>query len=302
MKPYPLVLLFFSCVALMTAGEKFTVAFAQDTMTNDWRASQVNDVKEALQAYSDIRFIYTDAQKETSRQIKDIEDLAAAGIDVLISSPRDADIMTPILSDVYKKGIPVILLSRKIKGDDYTTYIHPDNKAIAGKAARFIADKLGNKGTVLMLKGVPSASSAISRSRGFYDEMKKHPGITVIEKTANYLRGDAIKTMEELMAEGHLIDGIFAQSDSMAVGAIMVLQKYGVDTKKMVIVGIDYVKEGRELIRQGLMDASFKNPTGGQEAARAAAEIVHGREVPREIIIDSVMVTEENVNRIEPIF
>ncbi|MDD3519093.1 MAG: substrate-binding domain-containing protein, partial [Chromatiales bacterium] len=107
------------------------MAFAQDTLANDWRRAQTDGLVEAFRQHPEVRFIHTEAGGNTARQIQDIEDLVAGGIDLLITSPRDADLMTPVIERVTARGIPVVLLSRRTTGDVYTTFIHTDNRAIA---------------------------------------------------------------------------------------------------------------------------------------------------------------------------
>ena len=88
----------------------------------------------------------------------------------------------------------------------------------------------------------------------------------------------------------------------MAVGAVMALRKAGVDPKKIVITGLDYISEARDLIRSGELDASFTYPTAGKEGALAVRDILAGKSLPKEQIIESTMVTKENVEKVEPIF
>ena len=279
------------------------VAFAQDTMGNDWRIAQVEDVENGLKGKKGVCFLFSNAKGNTALQVKNIEDYIYSKVDVLITSPRDADVMTPVVSKAYREGIPVVLLTRTINGDDYTTFIHPDDRAIARKAARFIAEKLGGKGRILMLQGIPTSSTVNSRTEGFMEVIDTYPGITVAAvKAADYLRAKAIVKTEEALREGVHFDAIYAQSDSMAAGAIMALKKHGIDPKPLVITGIDYISEGRELIRSGELDATYRYPTGGKEGAEIALKILAGKTVPKEVVIDSAEVTSKNVEAILPIF
>ncbi|MCW8982652.1 MAG: substrate-binding domain-containing protein, partial [Gammaproteobacteria bacterium] len=163
--------------APLNSQKIYTVGFAQDTMSNDWRAAQVNEVKRELDKYPEIRFIVTDAKGSSARQGFDFERLANEGVDILITSPRDVRSMTPVVEEVMKRGIPVILLSRRIMSDDYTTFIGADDREIARAAARHLAQELNGKGRVVMLKGVATATTAIARAEGFIEEMRNHPGI-----------------------------------------------------------------------------------------------------------------------------
>jgi len=286
-------------------GDKasIVVGFAQDTLANDWRMAQVRALQAGLARYPHIRFVYTDGKGSTAKQIQDVEDLVFSGIDILITSPRDSIAMTPIITQAYKKGIPVILLTRKIEGEAYTTFIAPDDAAIARNAAGYIANKLGGKGDVLMLQGVPSASTAIIRTNAFIEELSDHPGIKLSAiKTANYLRSDAIKAVEEVLQQGIRFDAIYAQSDSMASGARIALKKAGMDLEKLLIVGIDYISEAREAIRNGQQSASFTYPTCTEEAVKAVLAITEGKSLPKTIRVPSQRITRDNVEQVVPIF
>jgi len=279
------------------------VGFAQDTLANDWRMAQVKALQEGFARYPHIRFIYTDGKGSTAKQIQDVEDLIYRGVDILITSPRDSRAMTPVITQTYRQGIPVILLTRQIESDAYTTLIAPDDAAIARDAARYIANKLNGKGSVLMLQGVPSASTTIIRTNAFIKELGNSPELRLSAiKSANYLRSDAIKAVEEVLQQGIRFDAIYAQSDSMASGARIALKKAGIDLGKLLIVGIDYIDEAREAIRNAQQSASFTYPTCAEEAVAAVLDIAAGKSVPKTIRVPSQRVTRDNVEQVSPIF
>lgn len=284
--------------------KKHVVAFAQDTLANDWRAAQVRDLQQRLAGERDIEFVHSDAKGSTARQVKDIEDFTARRVDVLITSPRDAAAMREPIARAHRQGIPVILLTRRVDGDEFTQFITADNRAIGRAAARHLAQRLDGHGRILVLQGVPTASSAIERTEGFLQELARWPRLKIAAiKPADYLRAKAIMRMEEALAEKLQFDAIYSQSDSMALGAIMALKKAGHDPKKIPITGIDYIGEAREAIRAGELDATFTFPTAGREGATAALRLLRGEKPRRkQVVIESVAVTRDNVERIEPIF
>lgn len=285
------------------ADKMYVVGFAQDTMTNDWRIAQVRELEREFQKYPWIKFFYTDAKGETARQIKDIEDMINLKVDVLITSPRDSTLMTPAIAKAYHKGIPVVLISRGIENEDFTIFIHPDNRQIARQAARYIAQRLQETGKVFILQHIPTTTPGIHRTEAFFDEMQKYPNIEIVGmKVANSLRSDAIRMTEEALQEGLEFDAIYAQSDSMASGARLALKKHGINPKTIIIIGIDYIAEAREAIRAQEQEASFTYPTGGKEGAEFAVKILQGETVPKEYILESIMVTQENIEKVEPIF
>jgi len=281
----------------------YIVGFAQDTMSNEWRAAQVNEVKQVLDKHPHIRFIVTDAKGSSTRQNLDVERLAKEGVDILMTSPRDFRTMTPVVKRVMKRGIPVILLTRRILSDDFTTFIGADDREIARGAARYLARELNGKGRVVILKGVATATTTIARTEGFLEEMKNYPGIEIVaQPVANYRRNIAIKEMEKVISAGIKFDALYAHSDSMAAGARIVMRAAGIDPRSVKIVGIDYIPEAREAIREGMQSASFTYPTAGKQGAEAVLKIIRGEKVPKEQGIPFTLVTSKNVERVETIF
>jgi len=293
-----------AAVASPPAKAKYVVAFAQDTMANDWRAAQVRDIRTALAAHPDIEFRFSDANGDTARQVQDIENFAAQKVDVLITSPRDAELMREPIARVHRAGIPVILLSRRVNGEEFTHFVTADNRAIARQAAQYLAKRLNGKGNILMLQHIPTTTPGQLRTEGFLEEIAKHPGIKLSAiKRADSIRALAIQRVEEALAEKIPFDAIYAQSDSMAIGAILALKKAGLDPKKIPITGIDYIGEARAAIRAGELDASFSYPTFGKEGAEAAIRLLRGGKLDRkEVFLESTAVTRANVDRVEPIF
>lgn len=286
-----------------TAGKTYTVVFSQDTLANDWRRAQALGFEQAFRRHPQVRFRYTDGRGNSAQQVQDIEDALEQGLDLLIVSARDADLTAPVVEKAKRQGVRVILASRRVSTEAYDTFIHGDNVGIGRQAARRIAQRLGGRGAVLVLQGVPTASTAIERTEGFMKELKRYPGLRVAAlKPADYLRDKAIEAVEEVIAQGTHFDAIFSQSDSMAVGARAALKRAGLDPKKIPIVGVDYIQDARAAIRAGEQDASFIYPIFVRECVDAAMRLLAGRPVPRDIAARSVMVTRDNVDKVEPIF
>jgi len=279
------------------------VVFAQDTLANDWRRVQAEGLAAEFAKDARIRFRYTDAQGNTARQVQDMEDALAQQVDLLIVSPRDAELMAPVVAKARRQGTRVILLSRRVVGDDHDVFIRADNADIGRRAARRLMERLRGKGAVLVLQGVPTASTTIERTEGFVRELRRAPGMRIVAlRAADYLRDKAVAAVEATMAEGIHFDAIYAQSDSMAAGARAALRRAGINPRHLPIVGIDYIAEAQAAIRAGEQDASFIYPTFAREGADAARRLLMGRPVPKEIVVPSIMVTRDNVDRLAPIF
>lgn len=279
-----------------------TVGFAQDTAGNDWRVAQVRDVRRELASVPGIRFVHSDAGGQMARQIQDIERMAAE-VDVLITSPLDAVAMAPVIAAVEARGVPVVLLSRRVQGEAFTCFVHADNHDIGRRAGRFLIERLNGKGAVVVIQHIPTTTPAIGRTEGFQQELAKQPGMTIAAmRRGDSLRAMAIQAMEAILAEGIRFDAIFAQSDSMASGVRLALRQAGIDPGSIPTVGIDYITEAREAILAGQQAASFTYPTFGQEGARLALDLLAGKPVPKIVTVPSTLVTRENAAEVPAIF
>lgn len=278
------------------------IAFAQDTMKNDFRAAQVGEVRQAVAKDPGLAFVYSDAQGQTSLLIHQIEQFISQKVDVLVLGTNDEQAVVPVVSKAMKAGVEVIVLDRGIKGEDYSTFIHSDNVQIGTIGAEFIVRRLKGQGQVLLFEGLQTADVTHLRSKGFMNVMEKHKGIKVIKRTGNFLRKDALFEMNKLLAEGIRVDAIFAESDSMLSGARLALQKHNIDPSSIVTVGCDYITEARDAIRAGTQTASVLFPLGGNKAVEIAQKLLAKSPVPRRVLIPVELVTRDNVDRVQPIF
>ncbi len=286
----------------VSAANAQTIAFAQDTLANDFRKAQVFEVRDALAKHSQTKFVYSDAKGQTSLLIHQINHFIDTKADVIIVGTNDEKAVVPVISKAYKNNIPIIILDRGIDGKEYTTFIHSDNVRIGTLGAEYIAERLNGKGKVLLFEGLQKADVTQLRTKGFMDEIRKYKGITVVKRTGNYLRKDAIIEMEKLIARGEKFDAIFAESDSMLSGARLAMQRHGIDPSTLITVGCDYTSEARDAIKAGTQSGSVLFPLGGKKAAETALRILKGEKVPKHILIPVKMVTKENIEKVDPIF
>lgn len=278
------------------------IAYAQDTMANDFRKAQVYEVRDQISKHSNLRFIYSDGKGQTSLMIRQIELFIKQKVDLLIVGTNDESAIVPVISKAYKAGIPIIILDRGILSKNYTTFIKYDNRKIGQIAGNFIAKKIKGKGQVLLFEGVPNIDVTKLRSKGFFDVISQYKNINVIKRTGNFLRKDSIVEMEKLLKQGVRFDAIFAESDSMLSGIRLVLKRYKINPASISMVGVDFISEAQRAIRKGSQLATVTYPLGGIKAVEIALNILKGKKVPKQISIESELVTKENVNKVTPIF
>ncbi|HUU29038.1 MAG TPA: substrate-binding domain-containing protein [archaeon] len=274
---------------------KWIIGMSQCNLGEPWRVQMNADIKKAAEAHPEIEVIYKDAQNDNLRQRAHVEEFTGTGVDLIIISPKEAAPLTPPVSEAYRKGIPVIVLDRRVLGEDFTCFIGADNKKIGKAAGRWIVNRLGGKGKVVELKGLMTSTPGQDRHSGFVEGIKGSEIEVIFEADMKWLEPAARQEMESALARYDKIDLVYAHNDPAAHGAWLAAKAAGRE-KEIIFVGIDGLpQEGMIYVKQGILEASFEYPTGGKEAIQTALAILNGKEVPKEITLSSRVFTKENV-------
>jgi ribose transport system substrate-binding protein len=278
------------------AGKKtFNIGMSQCNLGEPWRVQMNADIKKAALAHPEIKMSWKDAQNDTLQQRAQIEEFVRAGVDALIVSPKEAAPLTDPIAAAYKKGIPVIVLDRRVLGDQYTCFIGADNKKIGKAAGEYIVKLLGGKGNIVELKGLMTSTPGQDRHSGFRDGIKGSDLKVIFEADMKWLEPEARKEMESALARYKDIDLVYAHNDPGAHGAYLAAKAAGRE-KEMKFIGIDGLpQEGQIYVKQGILSASFQYPTGGKEAIDAAWKLLHGEKVEKEITLKSRVFTKDNI-------
>jgi ribose transport system substrate-binding protein len=307
MKKIKGLLIMSAVMALIVAGcskkekseteTKWTIGMSQCNLGEPWRVQMNADIKNAADAHAELKVIFKDAQNDTLKQRAQTEEFISAGADLIIISPKEAAPLTPVVDQAYQKGIPVIVLDRRVLGDQYTCFIGADNKKIGKAAGKWIAQLLGKKGKVVELMGLMTSTPGQDRNSGFREGIEGTDIEIIFEADMKWLEPNARREMESALARFDDIDLVYAHNDPGAHGAYLAAQAAGRE-KDIRFVGIDALpQEGQIYVKQGVLEASFEYPTGGKEAVEIALEILNGKEVPKEITLSSRVFTKENIEQ-----
>jgi ribose transport system substrate-binding protein len=291
------ILLLGMALGARAADKKYVIGMSQCNLGEPWRVQMNADVKRAADKHPNIQVVYKDAQNDTLKQVSQIREFIASRVDLLIVSPKEAVPLTPPVSEAYKAGIPVIVLDRRVTGSDYTLFIGADNKKIGRHLGQWVVKTLGGKGNVVELKGLMTSTPGQDRDSGFREGIKGSDIKIVFDADMKWLEPNARKEMESALATNPKIDLVYGHNDPGAHGAYLAAKAAGREGE-MKFVGIDALpQEGQAYVRQGILSASFEYPTGGDVAIEKALEILAGKKVPKEIVLDSRVFTKDNVDK-----
>jgi len=231
-------------------------------------------------------------------QIRQVEDAITKQADAIVLIPADSQGIIPAVEKANQAGIPVINVNTKVGGGVTETFVAVENYDAASKVAEAVAEKLGQKGKVIILEGKAGAQSAIDLKQGAVDTFAKYEGIEIVaSQTANWNRAEAMQVTQNLLQAHPDVNAIFASNDEMAMGAVEAVDQAGL-TGKIIIAGLDANQDALEAIKEGKMTLTCdkRGFEQGYVGVEAAVKVLNNEPVDDRIVIDTTIVDESNVD------
>lgn len=229
-----------------------------------------------------LNVIGLDANNDPAVQASQADDLIAKRVDVLCFWPVDARAIVPSVRKAYAAGIPLVCTNSWPEPsvvDCFQSFVGASMVEEGIIAAHIMAEALGNRGKIAIIEGNPGQDATYWRSTAFLDELRRiAPAIQLLDKqTARWDRTRATAVAENFLTTFPDLDGILAQADDMAIGAIHAVQSAG-RQGRVKIVSIDASREGLEALRNGaLYGTCTQSPTfEGIYTARVARDVANG--------------------------
>lgn len=294
-----IVLLFLvGLVACSQDTPRFRIGVAQCS-DDSWRHKMNEEILREAMFYDGVSVEIRSAGDDNRKQAEDVHYFMDKGVDLLIISANEAAPMTPIVEEAYQKGIPVIMVDRKILSDKYTAYIGADNYEIGRAVGNYIVSRLNGKGNVVELTGLSGSTPAMERHQGFMAAISHFPNIKLIDKAdAAWERGPAIIEMDSMLRRHTKIDAVYAHNDRIAPGAYQAAKKAGREDE-MIFVGIDALPgkgNGLDLVVDSVLDATFIYPTNGDKVMQLAMNILENKPYPKETVMNTAVVDHTNAH------
>jgi ribose transport system substrate-binding protein len=254
-----------------------------------------------------VHLIVQAAEREVDveKQMQIIENLIQSKVAALCITPSGSKEVVPAIVKANRAGIPVVIVDTRVDGDTLTNaggkvagFIGSDNFDGGKLAGEYIVKKLGGKGKVAILEGIPGHETGESRLKGFYQAIAGSPGIQIVSsQTANWERDQGYNVFQNVLQSHPDVQALFACSDLMALGALEAIAAAG-KTGKITVVGFDAFSEAREAVRKGLMDATVaQSPFDmGKLAVENALRVLKGEPIQEDTSIKIKLITKDNVD------
>lgn len=276
--------------------DSFVLGLSNISVINTWRVQMIEEAKFEATQHPEIKeMIVTDAGGDVNKQISDIEDLLARGVDALLVDPGSEVALNSVLEKAYKTGIPVVIFSSNASPADYTVKIIGDDKAFGAAGAEFLAKALNGKGRIISIRGISGNAIDNNRWAGVEEVLKNYPDIKVIDSAFGDWAHDKGKQVCETLLTAHPdVNGIWSSGGAMTQACAEVLNENGLPQVPMTGEG----NNGFLRIWQAmdLNSVAPQYPTWfGQQAVIATLRVLKGETVARDYLLRPPAITKNDI-------
>lgn len=276
-------------------GDKPKIGILAPAVTHGWVAAVAYHAENHIKSYSDkVDYkIYTsnNAEEMTSQ----LDDLLTWGVDAIVAFPQWEGMETPIQRAI-NEGVTVVNFDIEIAVDGVYR-VSGDNYDMGVQGARYIVDKIGTEGTVVILEVPSSGSVSELRKAGFLDTVAEiAPDLELLTYATKFTREDGLKDMADILTSVDHIDAVYSMDDETSIGALQAIREAG-RTDIKVITGGGGMQEYFKMMPENediWLQSALYSPAMVKDAIDVAVKLLKGEEVEKEIIIPTKVVDREN--------
>ena len=269
-------------------------------------------LRNGIQSYADgngITVQIEDAQNDVAKQLDQINNFIASGVDAIVVNPVDTSATQAMSDAAAAAGVPLVYVNRQPVNLDNL----PDNQAFVASnevdsgtlETIALCDNWAGEGktevNIYVLQGELSNQAAVQRTQDIYDVIeagKCKVKVNVIDQqTANWSRDQAQNLMTNWLSTGAAFDGVISNNDEMAIGAIQAMKAAGIDMASVQVGGVDATQDALAAMQAGDLDVTvFQNAKAqGEGALNAAVALAKGEAVDQTVWVPFELVTPANV-------
>ncbi len=291
-----------SVKAAEATAKKLRIGVSVPAADHGWTAGIGWWARRAMAMHPQVEWRYATADKP-EKQIADIEDMLARGVDALVVLATESAPLTPIAKKVHEKGVYLVNVDRGFLEPVADVFLEGDNRAFGRKSAEFIVQKTGGKANIVILRGIPSTVDT-DRYQAAMEVFGAQPGIKVLaEQPGFWNRQKALEVMQNMLNKHAKIDVVWASDDDMALGAEQAIREARREKEMWIFPGA-----GMKDIVKKVMDKDPMYPANITYPPSMIATGIHitvsnlrdgnrqrvSQFFPRHIVIDVDLITPEN--------
>jgi ribose transport system substrate-binding protein len=275
------------------APDRLTIAvIPKGTSHVFWQSIHAGAIKAGEELGVTIAYRGPLREDDRDSQVAEVENAVGRGVSGIVLAPLDDAALVGPVSAAMRQKIPVVVMDSGLKGDDYVSFVATDNTEGGRLGGERLAQLLGGKGKVILLRYAEGSDSTTRREEGFLTAMAAHPGIEIVSSNqyagadveSAYKKAEAIFSQHKRPDGSLAIDGIFCANESSSFGVLRVLQDNGW-AGKVRFVGFDASESLVKALADGHVDALVvQDPVNiGYLGVKTVVSAIKGGQVERRI-------------------
>jgi len=271
----------------------FVIGFSNASISNIWRVGLLHSIEKAAADNKDKikQLIITDANDDPAKQVSDVQDLLQRQVDLLIVSPATAQALDPIVSQAMDQGVPVVLVDRRVSGDNYVSFVTASDQALGRTMAQWMAERMGGKGNIIMIGGIAGASPAELRIAAAKQVFAEFPDINILDvQYSDWSPAKGKQVMAAMIQKyGDQINGVWNDSGLQGSGALEAFVEAGwADGKIPPITCADLNGCVKLAVEHKVPVMSFDYPPAmGGVSVAVALKVLAGTPVPKQYEVNA---------------
>ncbi len=224
-----------------------------------------------------------------------LDDLKTWGVDAIVAFPQWEGMEVPI-QQAIDDGITVVNFDIEIDAEGVYR-VSGDNESMGVEGAKYIVEKIGTEGTVVVLEVPTSGSVGELRKKGFDETIAEiAPDMNCIYYATEFTREAGLKDMADILTAEEHIDAVYSMDDETSIGALQAIAEAGRTDIKVITGGggcQEYFKMMPENEEIWIQSALY-SPLMVKDAVDMALDVLAGEEVDPVLIIPTTIVDKDN--------
>ncbi|MFM7215062.1 MAG: substrate-binding domain-containing protein [Verrucomicrobiota bacterium] len=296
------------CASLvLKAAESYTIAVVPKGTTHEfWKsihAGAVKAEKELTAQGANVKLFWKGPLREDDRdqQIQVVENFTARNVSGIVLAPLDSQALVAPVASAAQAKIPTVVIDSDLKSDRQISFVATDNFKGGQMAGEFLAQQLGGKGKVILLRYQVGSASTEAREAGFLDAIRKASGIQLIssDQHAGATRETAYQASQNLLNRfGREVNGIFCPNETATIAMTKALRDIGRAGGQVKLVGFDSGSQSVLDLKNGDVQALVvQDPLKmGYLGVMTLVEHLRGKPVEKRVDTGVSLVTKANMN------
>lgn len=278
----------------VTGKKRYKIAVVFKNFLPVWMTHQKAAEQAGKDMGVDITVLTPTKADNVEEQVRILEDLINKDVDGVVLAPTNTQAIAVGIKKLNAAGIPVVYDNTMGSGGDYVAYVGVDNIKVGEVLGEEMIKRMGTKGRLLVLEGVPGQQTSDDRIKGIKNVLAKNPGIEAQIQTAHWQMAEGQTVAQDILQRWPDLKGVVGVGGNMSEGAAEALTSAN-KIKDVVIGSFDVQEPTVKAMQAGKVAFTISQDVRNQAYYSVAAMVkcLNGEAVPQQIRTNTVIVTPD---------